>query len=247
MICTEWCIVNHQEDSLHAITLYCRSWQCEVCAPKRKRQLIARGKAGNPNTFITLTVNPTVGADPAERAARLADAWRVIRRRAIRKYGYADIPFLAVFERTKAGEPHLHILARCRWLDQRWLSDQMRDLMAAPVVDIRRVHGRRAAMNYVTKYLGKDPHRFGTTKRYWASRSYNTEEPPDWVGSEGFGAGWTVFEQTLPSFVRQWTARGWSAVRWRDGWFLSKRAREGGSVSPPRPPWQEPKAGASAP
>lgn len=175
MLCSEWSLVKSDGTTATVQPLRCRCWSCEECSPIRKRQLMAQAHAGHPDTFLTLTVNPARGLDPSERARTLAHAWRSLRKRAMRKYKLAALPFLAVFERTKKGEPHLHILLRVKWLDQKWLSAQMRELIDAPIVDIRRVNGSSKISAYIAKYIGKDPQRFKGTKRYWASRDY---EPP---------------------------------------------------------------------
>jgi len=172
--------------------------------------------------FITLTVNPAWGHGPVYRARALARAWRIIRKRACRKYKYKTIPFLAVFERTKKGEPHLHIIARCKWLGQRWLSDQMKELMDAPIVDVRRVTGRRKVASYVTKYIGKDPERFGTCKRYWASTVWEEEQWEPVVSDDHWHERFEIRSMSLGALIAGWEAMGatvttehpWTIARW---------------------------------
>lgn len=122
--------------------------------------------------FITLTVNPKVGSGPSDRARCLMDAWRRCRRAAIRRFNLKSLSFLAVFERTKKGEPHLHLLCRSGYIPQRWLSEFMQTALNSPIVDIRRIRSKRQAINYVAKYVGKDPHQFEGLKRYWRSQDY---------------------------------------------------------------------------
>ncbi len=133
---------------------------------------MALARSGSPNTFVTLTVNPAYGASPARRARSLARAWPKVVKAAKKKYGYKSIPYLCVFEATKKGEPHLHILCRVKWIDQRWLSDQMRRLINAPIVDIRRVRSPGQAAHYISKYVGKEPGHFESCKRYWRTQDY---------------------------------------------------------------------------
>lgn len=185
MFCQEWVLVKSQGRHLTAEPLKCKCWTCELCQPLRCRRLMRQGYLGRPNMFLTLTVNPSWFRDPHERAQQLARAWRLLRLRALRRYGYKDLPFLAVFEKTKSGEPHLHILLRCKWLDQKWVSAQMRQLIGAPIVDVRRVVGATKILNYITKYIGKEPHAFRGTKRYWSSRDWEMpdireEQAPPW-------------------------------------------------------------------
>ncbi len=49
----------------------------------------------------------------------------------------------------------------------------------APIVDIRRVKDSATFVNYVTKYVGKDPHRFEGCKRYWSSQDYEQRDDED--------------------------------------------------------------------
>ena len=215
MLCSEAVLVNLGLDEGRCVTLKCRSWSCEICQPDRKRQLMALAFRGKPNTFITLTVNPGYLHSPEARARALVDAWRNVARRAKRKYGYKTIPYLAVFEATKKGEPHLHILCRVKWIDQAWLSEQMRQEIDAPIVDIRRVRERSKLANYVAKYVGKDPHRFEGTKRYWRTLDWMVEQ---WEKEEQPGTWSNVWEIRSHDISYQeecWQILGWRTWRCR--------------------------------
>lgn len=172
MLCTDLTFVKVVGDRIYAEPIKCRRWSCEYCQPRRKRQLIAKGASGKPDTFLTLTSSNDTAATPAEAAKELVVAWRKVRAEACKRYGYETIPFIAVFEATKRGWPHLHILIRCKWLDQKWLSERMAHHARAPIVDIRRVGRMQDVVRYLFKYIGKAPHGFGTCKRYWTSRDY---------------------------------------------------------------------------
>ena len=176
MLCSEWTLVKRLRSTVTASPLKCKCWTCDLCGPMRSRQLARQAFLGRPRSFLTLTVNPARGTGPDDRARELSRAWRLLRLRAMRALNLKTMPFLAVFEKTKRGEPHLHILLRTVYIDQEWLSDQMRDLIEAPIVDIRSVEEPGKLANYITKYIAKDPHRFKGTKRYWSSQDY--ELPP---------------------------------------------------------------------
>lgn len=218
MFCREASLVKYDTHVTVATPLYCRSWGCPECQPARKRQLVALAASGRPTSFITLTVRPDVRRTKTSRARALVAAWRVVVRRAKKKYSYRSIPYLAVFEATKAGEPHLHILARVRWIDQRWLSAQMRSLIDAPIVDIRRVKGKRMIAQYIAKYVGKEPGKFGTCKRYWRTRDYQVDlQRPrdDWPFP---GVPWAVVEYDINKLTRDAKLHG--DHTWWDGEFL---------------------------
>lgn len=215
MFCGTATQVKIGEAATAARPLRCRSWQCDHCCPNRKKQLIALGMSGKPNRFLTLTVNPALYNSPDERAEQLARAWRLIRKRMKRKFRWQRIPFLAVVEKQKSGEPHLHILLRCPYIPQAWLSEQMRDLMHAPIVDIRWITDQGKVAGYVAKYCGKEPHRYRNTKRYWRS--------PDWC-LESFQADdaitgtvlcWQVSWKPIDHWQEQQTR--WGAVLAQEG------------------------------
>ncbi len=210
MLCSEGSAVNQGLDKIQAVTLKCRSWGCEICQPDRKKQLIAQAKDGQPSTFITLTASPQSGATPAARARALAKAWPKVVKAACKKYGYKEIPYICIFEATKKGEPHLHILARVKWISQKWLSAKMKELTSSPIVDIRTVKNIKQACNYVAKYIGKEPHRFETCKRYWCTRSWRKTkwEPED--AADGWYDGWEIRDVNLVFLQTMWEAYGWT-------------------------------------
>ena len=211
--CTDMTLVKVETQQITIMPLRCRCWTCDHCQPIRKALLIEEAMAGHPNMFLTLTSKPKPSQTPEAAARNLVKAWRTVRRRAIKKYHYKRLPFMAVFEATKKGQPHLHILARCKWLDQAWLSDQMRQLINSPIVDVRRVDNPDRAVRYVAKYIGKEPHHFGTTKRYWRSHDYllpspdEEDPPPPYLD-------WKVVPRT-PTDTLAWYARhGWNISTW---------------------------------
>ena len=172
MFCSEWALVKNQPPTITIMPLRCRCWSCDECRPIRAARLVHEAKAGKPTMFVTLTTWRRPGHCPQAAARALARAWRTVRREYVAKHGKGSLAFLAVFEATKQGWPHLHIVARCKWLDQKWLSNRMRELIGAPIVDVRRIKGLNKVAEYVTKYIGKNPQRFEGTKRYWRSLDY---------------------------------------------------------------------------
>lgn len=165
-------VIKVQNGKLRVMKLSCKAWSCPTCHGDRAKQLIMEVREGVPQRFITLTVNPLWFDSPEERARKLVSAWRLIRRRFLKERPNAVVEFMAVFERTKAGEPHLHIAQRGSFMPQKWLSRQMEELLGAKVVDIRYIRDLKKVAVYVAKYIGKDPFQFGTLKRYWRSKSY---------------------------------------------------------------------------
>lgn len=135
---------------------------------------MAQAAGGRPNKFITLTSRYRPDEMTIHEAAQqLVHSWRMVIQRAKREGLFNDIQYIAVFELTKKGWPHLHILARANFLPQKWLSARMREYCDSPVVDVRAVKSQRRAAWYIAKYTAKTPEKFEGCKRYWRTLKYD--------------------------------------------------------------------------
>ena len=176
-ICRQYTLVKHHPDFKLVKCLKCRAWNCEFCAPERKAQLMALAASGEPQRFVTLTVNPRVGSDPENRLRLLSRAWRLCVKRLRRQNPHIPVEYLAIVEETKKGEPHLHILLRSAYVPQQFISSVMAELIDSPIVDIRAIRNQGEVIRYVAKYITKAPKQFGQCKRYWSSRNYELDKP----------------------------------------------------------------------
>jgi len=217
VLCSEYTLVKEFGQFTEAVALPCRSWRCQHCAPIRKRQLIAKACRGQPTTLLTLTVNPHRLDSPHERAVALSHAWRRLRRAIISKRNLEDLPFIAVFERHKSGEPHLHILMRAPFIPQRWIAGWMKAELGAPVVDIRRIWNPKRAAYYVAKYVGKDPERFDGCKRYWSSQDYELPDDQDPRHARPEPRAQYVEHQRLADLCRDLEKRGLYVIYYEGG------------------------------
>jgi len=207
-ICREWSLVKHNEAEVHAKLLICRSWSCDYCRPLRRSQLLAKCAAGEPTRLLTLTVNPSLGENRDERTLMLANAWRIIVKRLRREAGQGSVEYLAVVEYTKAGEPHLHILLRSKYIPQATLSAWMAELIGAPIVDIRAIKNQKEVIRYVAKYVTKDFQAGEGRKRYWTSGSWEVKSRPrPEVGSLG-QERWVIDRRGLAEIISEWIYRG---------------------------------------
>lgn len=184
-------IGQHVEEHTRWFQVRCKQWQCEHCAKKRRYKLISEMRSGDPSTFMTLTVNPAHLGDAGARATDMIDAWSLLVKRIRRKWPGKRIEYFAVTERTKRGEPHLHVALRAPFIPQKWLSETWSELTTAFIVDIRQIKNPTEAANYVAKYVGKKPTQFGKHKRYFRSKNYmlnrqKKEKDPRWIGAECF-------------------------------------------------------------
>lgn len=225
MFCRDWTVVKDDGPRRTVAPLKCKRWTCPECAPERQKALRAQARAGHPDKFLTLTVNPAHFDSPVERARQLVRAWRCLRLRAMRRFKLKRLPFLAVFEATKRGEPHLHILLRCRPIPQAWISDQMADLIGAPIVDIRKVKNAGMAAAYVTKYLTKAPHHFASLKRYWASQDWTPRSEDDLDTAAAHGGTVEIWKEPIADVIWRLKAHGWLLAEQQDeAWIFYRWA-----------------------
>jgi hypothetical protein len=211
--CHERIAVNTENRIKTAVSLPCKSWTCDHCVGQRQSRLIAECLGGAPTTFLTLTCRVRPGQSPDDWALLLSRAWRLMRLRIMRAKGIKKLPFYAVMESTKAGWPHLHILMRSIWLDQKWLSAMMDELLDSPKVDIRRIDNRGRAAGYVAKYCGKASHRFRTAKRYWSSRDYDLRPETKTFKKRSAESTWWLLSERLTKWCADKTAHGWQVEK----------------------------------
>lgn len=182
--------VKQQGRKLTLHKLSCKRWPCPKCGPWLKKKLTHLIRRGRYDKFLTLTVPFQEGDDPDLKARALVNTWRKVRRQIRTTFKAKRFRFLAVFERTNRGAPHLHILTNMPYINQPWLSARMKALLQAPIVHIQSVNNHQGAAAYCAKYVAKAPERFKGTKRFWRSLNWEvfpdpekrTKEPgdPDW-------------------------------------------------------------------
>jgi len=150
----------------------CNCWRCPNCVERLHRKLRRQIASGRPNRFITLSCREGHLGDPLLAREAMRDAWNLIVRRWRRLKPTNKCEYSVVVEQHENGYPHFHIAWKGAWIDQDWLSKQMAELLDSPIVDVRRVYSYRGVVSYLTKYLSKAPHQYGTMKRFWFSQGY---------------------------------------------------------------------------
>ena len=233
MLCSETSLVKHRATVNIIRPLRCRCWHCEECQPERVKDLKGLARRGEPRTFLTLTVNPNRLDSPTARAQALVNAFLVLRRRAKRLLRLKSFPFLAVFEKTKRGEPHLHIMARIPFISQKWISDAMDELMGAPVVDIRRIDNVNRVAAYVAKYIAKAPAKFDGCKRYWRSQDFELEKHK-WKPPAPDPLDWWEVLRARPAVLVNIALQEGAFVEFKENkWFIHKNGKP--YAKPPDP------------
>lgn len=209
MLCSEASLVNHGMGKVRAITLRCRAWTCSMCLPMRKGRLVNDVADGRPSKLLTLTTRFVEGADPVLEARRQGAAFVILIRLIRKRYSRHEIAYFVVREATKRGWPHLHVALRSPILDWTWLVETWEKLTGSRGVDIRRVYETASAAKYLAKYIGKAPHRFGTTKRYWSSRNWFDVRPERKLPDRSWSQRWEIVDQRVCEIAETYWLRRW--------------------------------------
>jgi hypothetical protein len=146
--------VSPDTDEEIVIPLSCKSWSCPRCADIKRLKYIRRLAAGQPQREFTLTTR----SDPNMTAVEIVER---MKRAFVRLVGeirddFGSFEYALVWELTKAGTPHAHVLMRGSYIPQRWLSAHWHALGEGKNVDIRAVKNHRKHAAHLCKYLGKD-------------------------------------------------------------------------------------------
>lgn len=193
MVQTRCCVktvLQRRENSTAVAGVRCKRWECPDCGPRKRRAVARKAASGHPQRLITPTVNTQAFDTPEDAARALRRAWTTLMQEIRRRWPGVDHQYMCVFEVTKAGWPHLHVLYRGTYLPQKWLSEKMGLYIQSPIVDIRKVKGKKQAINYVSKYLSKGTVRLDPVYRYSSSRRWVLDREPEnpyaWKNYGGF-------------------------------------------------------------
>lgn len=206
-----------------ALPLYCRKWQCPTCGAFHRKRLRRRLIAGQPSAFITLTVNPALHTTPddAFRAASLAV--NKLMKRIRRRFPLKRIEYALVWEKTKKGWPHAHLLVRAPWIPQSYLSQTWLRLTGAKIVDIRVVRSETEAAVYVSKYLTKDPAVPQGYRRYRTSENYSAAPPKGQLAALLGVNAWLRSNTDLPAALSHLETHGFHMVERLPDLWTSER------------------------
>ncbi|MBA7537072.1 hypothetical protein ES705_29338 [subsurface metagenome] len=189
-------------DEAIIIPLPCKSWDCPNCGPKKRHAWIYRLASGQPEREITLTCPVGKFLTPELAALKMKLAWGKLVLKIRKQWG--PFEYALVWELTKKGVPHCHILCRGSYIAQKWLSKQWEKLGIGPIVYIKSVKGDKLHAAHACKYLAKSN---GQTARILApmrlvqvSGNYELPVPdapkkdeyPDWVWVWDRDPSWLV-------------------------------------------------------
>lgn len=211
MRCGAWAVVGTADDGTVVVhPLYCKSWNCRRCAHVNKRRLLRRLEGVESTTFMTLTCNNKLWGNPGAAWVSMSIAVNHLLKRMRRQWPSAELEYFLVWEKTKQGWPHAHLLLRAPFIPQDWLSRHWEELTGAPIVDIRQVHTPVQAMNYIAKYLAKEPAAPPHCKRFRSSKKFfGTVVPMDNPRGRQMSS-WRLEAEDPATIARALSLRGYS-------------------------------------
>lgn len=139
-----------------------------------------RLRYAKPNLFATLTTSERTAPTPEEAFTRANAALPILFKRWRRRFPGVRLDYFLVWERTKRGWPHIHLLLSAPRVAKRWLSHQWLELTGCYIVDIQPLGSLEHAASYLAKYLTKDPQVPAGFRRWRRTAGFfkASEEPP---------------------------------------------------------------------
>ena len=172
MSCGTGTLVKSTKWAITLTACSCRCWSCPECASRRQWRCEQEIIAGEPNIFITFGCQPDRYDSPEEARADMGRAMPKLAKRIRRQWPDFDFQYATYCEAFKSGWPHFHIACRSHYIPQKWLAQQLKELLGAPVCWIEHAGTPKQIAKYLCKYLVKAPHQFGKSKRYFYSQGY---------------------------------------------------------------------------
>jgi len=235
--CGAWSLVKDEDGLKTAVPLRCHSWSCPYCAPRLKKRLFVALRGTDATTLLTLTCNPARWPSPAASFRPLSVAINHLVKRIRRLCPSAEFEYFAIWESTKRGWPHVHIIFRGPFLPQQWVSQQWYDLTGAPIVDVRFLHSPSDVTSYIASYLAKEPSAPKGFKRYRSSRHFFKNRPAAEVMRPHCSARWTIVQASPLAVAQGWDWAQMYVVPLGGGAFLGiDAARMAGIVDRLRSP-----------
>jgi len=153
--CVTGSLVGRNEDGskIKIIPMFCHKWTCPRCRVRKASHWKKVAVAGHPERFLTLTLRENENLSPKFQAQVLKKAFAKLVKEIRIKWGIFE--YFMVFELTKKGTPHVHILQRGDYIEKKWLSDMWKKLTGAFVVDIKWIKDPKDVARYISKYMGK--------------------------------------------------------------------------------------------
>lgn len=198
--------------SSHICRAPCKKWACPPCAKRKARKLARLLSRAPANKFITLTQKAHEYETQREAFRRIGRNFHAFVKRLRREYGKENFEYIRVYETTKRGQPHIHVLADCPYISQKYLSEVWEEVSGAKIVDIRRIHNQSAVKSYLSKYLSKGAEMPDNIRRYSISWRMAKKIGQDVEEISPDKPHWSWIPGTIGSQVSSYEQNGWNVL-----------------------------------
>lgn len=153
--CSFGCLVHYDETTGRRIILAisCKQWTCPDCAKALRARWVARVTAAKPDRWLTLTMVHNPGGNTLREWQRIKSGFYKLVQK-IRKR-FKTFEYVACYELTLKGQPHVHVLFRGTFIPQRWLSNKAVECGLGSVVYIEAIRDKKETAHYLVKYITK--------------------------------------------------------------------------------------------
>jgi len=215
--CPKGTLILQHDQATKLVPKLCCRWACQTCGPRKARRLRRRLELTTPTRLLTLTLRADQNATPQDQLRKANRAWSILWRRFRRLFGEKAAGYAKIVELTKAGTPHLHIVANVPYISQRALSHAWRALTGSFIVDIRKVRRASGLAGYLTAYLTKALDVPPGMRKWSASRGFVPPEPPYELAAGELPPSVRFVLPDTEHIERAYLAAGYTM--W-DGWLL---------------------------
>lgn len=214
--CPNGTIVLLHDRATLLVPKMCGRWKCQTCGPRKARRLRARLVLSSPTRLITLTLRADPNVPAAEQLHKANRAWSILWRRYRRQFGERAVGYAKIVELTKAGTPHLHIIANVPYIHHTALSAAWRELTGSFIVDIRKVDDRRGVAGYLSNYLTKALDVPTGMRKWSAARGFVPPAPLRELEPDEIAPVASFQPVSADNLARTYLERGYRSV---DGWL----------------------------
>ena len=210
-------LIGEAEGRKRIIPAPCNKWGCAWCGPRRVKKLKAILGKARCDRFMTLTCSPKCWADPQSAFTAMSRAFSLLMKSIRRRTPGAQTHYILVWEETKAGWPHLHVIIEGPYIPQAWLSSEWFRLTGARVVDIRKVKNSVGIGSYLAKYLTKALAAPKGFRRWRHGRTLPGGQPLPAHVSYGSDFKWFYWPHRLDAQIREMRVAGFHVTTHLDG------------------------------
>ena len=138
----------------------------------------------------------------------LKKCWRKFRIWWNKKHPSNKIECISVWERVGERHVHLHVLARCGYVDRRVLVAFFQREIDSPMQWVKHLYSHAKRVAYATKYISKDLAKLPGTNRYSVTHGFDDKSKLFKPDPFYEGMTWEFSRDQVLDLAKRWLAQG---------------------------------------